>query len=82
MTGRRLCAHADLDGEGMHFLEPGESCPRTDPVPVVAQAELATAMISYWSGRLDGFCAELESKGFRIVRDGLSVRIYPPELTP
>ena len=23
---RRLCAHADLDGEGMHWLEPGQSC--------------------------------------------------------
>lgn len=31
MTGndtsrRRLCAHADSDGEGMHWLEPGERC--------------------------------------------------------
>jgi hypothetical protein len=25
---RRLCAHADLDGDGMHFLEAGETCPR------------------------------------------------------
>jgi hypothetical protein len=25
---RRLCAHADLDGAGMHWLEPGETCPR------------------------------------------------------
>ena len=24
--GRRLCAHADLDGQGMHWLEPGQSC--------------------------------------------------------
>lgn len=24
--GRRLCAHADLNGEGMHWLEPGERC--------------------------------------------------------
>jgi hypothetical protein len=23
---RRLCAHADHDGEGMHWLEPGEKC--------------------------------------------------------
>jgi hypothetical protein len=25
--GRRLCAHAYLDGEGAHWLEPGEVCP-------------------------------------------------------
>jgi hypothetical protein len=25
-AGRRLCAHADLDGQGMHWLEPGQSC--------------------------------------------------------
>jgi hypothetical protein len=25
---RRRCAHADLDGAGMHWLEPGETCPR------------------------------------------------------
>lgn len=25
-AGRRLCAHADLGGEGMHFLNPGEKC--------------------------------------------------------
>lgn len=26
-TGRRrLCAHADMDGEGMHWLAPGETC--------------------------------------------------------
>lgn len=24
---RRLCAHADQDGEGMHWLAPGEQCP-------------------------------------------------------
>ena len=24
---RRLCAHADQDGAGMHWLEPGENCP-------------------------------------------------------
>jgi hypothetical protein len=23
---RRLCAHADNDGQGMHWLEPGEEC--------------------------------------------------------
>lgn len=29
MSGkRRLCAHADLDGAGMHWLEPGDTCPR------------------------------------------------------
>jgi len=30
MTGRRLCAHADLDGAGSHFLEPGEACPAVE----------------------------------------------------
>ena len=25
-AGRRLCAHADLDGQGMYWLEPGQSC--------------------------------------------------------
>ena len=25
---RRLCAHADQDGQGSHWLEPGEVCPR------------------------------------------------------
>ena len=25
-AGRRLCAHADLDGQGMHWLGPGQSC--------------------------------------------------------
>lgn len=25
-AGRRLCAHAEYDGEGMHWLEPGEVC--------------------------------------------------------
>jgi hypothetical protein len=25
--GRRLCAHADLNGDGAHWLEPGERCP-------------------------------------------------------
>lgn len=24
--GRRLCAHADQGGAGMHWLEPGEQC--------------------------------------------------------
>lgn len=24
---RRLCAHADDDGRGMHWLEPGQRCP-------------------------------------------------------
>ena len=27
MTARRLCAHADLNGDGMHLLDAGESCP-------------------------------------------------------
>ena len=31
---RRLCAHADDDGHGMHVLEPGEHCTATpDPDP-------------------------------------------------
>jgi hypothetical protein len=32
----------------------------------------------HWSGRLDRFCADLESKGFRVARDGLSVWIDMP----
>ncbi len=24
--GRRLCAHADRDGAGMHWLQPGQTC--------------------------------------------------------
>lgn len=51
MSGkRRLCAHADLDGAGMHWLEPGETCPRqvntnrremcsADAQPVTAPAD-------------------------------------------
>lgn len=27
---RRLCAHADRDGAGMHWLEPGQECPGDD----------------------------------------------------
>lgn len=27
LAKRRLCAHADRDGEGMHWLAPGERCP-------------------------------------------------------
>ena len=26
MKQKRLCAHADAGGEGMHWLEPGEHC--------------------------------------------------------
>ncbi|HEX5290975.1 MAG TPA: hypothetical protein VFX25_19110 [Streptosporangiaceae bacterium] len=40
-AGRRLCAHAGLDGAGMHFLEPGQTCPRA------AQAEAGPAG-EYW----------------------------------
>jgi hypothetical protein len=29
--GRRLCAHADRDGAGMHWLESGERCPDAPP---------------------------------------------------
>ena len=29
-AGRRLCAHADLDGGGTHWLEPGQSCTLAD----------------------------------------------------
>ncbi|HMH92743.1 MAG TPA: hypothetical protein VK586_16860 [Streptosporangiaceae bacterium] len=32
-TRRRVCAHADLDGAGMHLLEPGEACPRAGQQP-------------------------------------------------
>jgi hypothetical protein len=32
-AGRVLCAHADLDGAGMHWLEPGQSCPRVAGPP-------------------------------------------------
>jgi len=27
-THRRLCAHADEEGQGAHWLEPGETCDR------------------------------------------------------
>lgn len=27
-THRRLCAHADEDGQGAHWLEPGQTCDR------------------------------------------------------
>ena len=27
--GRRLCAHADRDGAGMHWLQPGQTCHTT-----------------------------------------------------
>lgn len=30
-THRILCAHADLDGIGAHWLEPGEKCPLAGP---------------------------------------------------
>lgn len=29
--GKRLCAHADRNGEGMHWLQPGERCTYSDP---------------------------------------------------
>lgn len=29
--GKKLCAHADQNGEGMHWLQPGESCRYFDP---------------------------------------------------
>ena len=28
---RRLCAHADQDGQGAHWLQPGENCTATEP---------------------------------------------------
>lgn len=30
IIARRLCAHADLDGAGMHWLEPGQNCPMAE----------------------------------------------------
>jgi hypothetical protein len=51
--GRRLCAHADRDGAGMHWLQPGQTCrsdgdddrlPRTVPgrdEPVAIQDMIA-----------------------------------------
>jgi hypothetical protein len=36
---RRLCAHADYDGEGMHWLEPGEVCPRAAAAPGAAERQ-------------------------------------------
>jgi hypothetical protein len=32
MIRRRLCAHADLDGQGMHWLRTGESCSLGSPI--------------------------------------------------
>jgi hypothetical protein len=41
VTGRRFCAHADQDGEGAHWLEPGEDCPAAKLARVRAlQAEI------------------------------------------
>ena len=36
-----LCAHADQDGQGMHWLAPGQRCPLAPPRPVLTDAELA-----------------------------------------
>ncbi len=29
--GKMLCAHADQNGEGMHWLQPGERCRHVEP---------------------------------------------------
>jgi hypothetical protein len=34
-TTRKLCAHADTDGKGMHWLEAGERCPAA-AVPAIS----------------------------------------------
>jgi hypothetical protein len=40
-AGRRLCAHAGQDGEGMHWLQPGEVCARAaEPGEAERQARL------------------------------------------
>jgi hypothetical protein len=46
---------------------------------VSAGADELAAAVASWTARLDGFCAELESKGFRIQRDGFNVVIETPE---
>jgi hypothetical protein len=38
----------------------------------------AAELVEEWVGRLDRFCAALEQQGFRVERNGLSVRIDPP----
>jgi hypothetical protein len=40
---------------------------------------IEAAEVARWAGKLDRFCAELKSHGFRIQRDGLTVRILLPE---
>jgi hypothetical protein len=42
----------------------------------------AAELVEEWVGRLDRFCAALEHEGFRVERDGLSVRIDPPDKPP
>jgi hypothetical protein len=42
---RRLCCHADQDGRGMHWLEPGEVCPGVEESPLHgASAKIADAV--------------------------------------
>jgi hypothetical protein len=41
--GRRLCAHADLDGEGTHWLEPGEECYLITAERLASQAAAETS---------------------------------------
>jgi hypothetical protein len=36
VIGRRLCAQADADGQGMHWLESGDTCPATAEVAGVS----------------------------------------------
>lgn len=43
------------------------------------QAAAFLAAAADWSARLDGFCDELEARGFGIVRDGFSVTITIPK---
>lgn len=73
---------------GVHL--PGVPAARGDAVAVRAvgdvrmsdEQRIATeyaALAAYWRGRLDVFCDDLEEKGFRVERDGLTVRIFTPE---
>ena len=38
---RLLCAHADRDGAGLHWLEPGQQCPGADDADRHGTAETA-----------------------------------------
>lgn len=44
---RSLCAHADDDGDGMHWLEPGEVCEHmVDPQPATQGVDAVEALIA------------------------------------